>query len=606
MSDLGTHRLIAKLPQLGPLIGSTTGTRARLWARADDSYSGRAVLGLTVLVRGGALQLDSVEFWGILPTRLGDTEPMAVQRFALADVELPKAEDERVRMVILHVEHKNPDRLPRAYGWARNFDPLAVAAMKSGNLPGPAPVRYREFAPGKPLRDFVTELFSDLEKELAADRATGSAPLPRTYSRLRRRVAWMSQCEVRPHAFAERLPLQFAAGCCRHPGVGFDRELADRAFAALAARLGNDTQLGLVFMLGDQIYADATAGVLDVDERLEKYATCYETAFASDGFRRLTLQVPSYMVGDDHEIRDNWPNDALPAAAGSNYWTPSVQWAWELYFAHQRSHGPAPELTAGLSRPTDPRSFWYEFAKARVPFFAFDSRFERRPQGNSIVGGGQMAAFKGWLAAVSKAESAGGLERHVPKFVVSGSVFAPGLKEFATDRGRARQADNWQAFPIDRARVARLIAKSGAENVVFLSGDYHCAAIGSLRFHGGKAPHAGLQGYAIVAPPFYAPFPFANLRKRDVAVNESIDDPAFAGARATCEAKALEMHGFALVCVQRLVDPPSQPEHWKITVEFCEDRWAPDGSATAENIKTGLLANGKAIWISPKPCPRRR
>src|ERR1700694_879598 len=596
MSALGPHRLIAKLPQLGPLIGSTTGTRARLWARADDRYSGRAGLGLTVLGRGGALQLDAVEFWGILPTRLGATEPMAVQRFALADVELPKAEDERVRMVILHVEHKNPDRLPRAYGWARNFDTPATAAMKSGSLPGPLPVRYAEFAQGKPRRDFVTELFSDLEKELAADRATGMAPVPRTYSRLRRRVAWMLQCEVRPHVSAERLPLRFAAGCCRHPGVGFDRDLADRVFAALAARFGNDTPLGLVFMLGDQIYADATAGVLDVDERLEKYAARYETAFASDGFRRLTSQVPSYMVADDHEIRDSWPNDALPASADADYWTPSVQWAWQLYFAHQRSHGPAPELTAGLARSTDPRSFWYEFAKARVPFFAFDSRFERRPQGDSIVGGGQMAAFKGWLAAARQAESAGDLERDVPKFVVSGSVFAPGLTEFATDRRRARRADNWQAFPRDRARVARLIAKSGAEDVVFLSGDSPCAAIGSLRFHGGKAPPAGLHGYAIVAPPFYAPFPFANLRKRDVAVNESIDDLAFAGARATCEAKALEMHGFALVCVQRLVDAPSLPEHWKITVEFCKDRWAQDGSATADRIETGLLANGKADW----------
>src|SRR5439155_15517558 len=92
----------------------------------------------------------------------------------------------------------------------------------------------------------------------------------------------------------------------------------------------------------------------------------------------------------------------------------------------------------------------------------------------------QMAAFKVWLAHVLKDEASGRLQAHVPKFVLSGSVFAPGLEEFRCDPERARQADNWQAFPADQARVARLVAQSGAQNVVFLSGDYHCAAIGEL------------------------------------------------------------------------------------------------------------------------------
>lgn len=601
MSQIGAqagehlHDLVAKLPQLGPLIGwRHAGKAARLWAKADENYTGRAVLALTVAVQNDHLDMASVKFWKTLPVKLVDTKEgnervLDVQRFALADVDLPAA-GEVIRMVMLHVEHRL-DSLPPIYGNARNFGNPIARDVAADRLPDAEELRYEEFAgavPIKPKEQFVEELFDELERELHVEREIGAAPIPGTYSRLRRRDARMSRCEVSCSTLAGEGLLAFAAACCRHPGVGFDRDLADRALAALAARVDPS----FVFMLGDQIYADATAGVLDVDERVEKYAARYDMAFGSDGFRRLAARLPVYMVADDHEVRDNWPNDVLPPSARP-YWDDSVEWAWQLYFAHQRWHGPQPPPAAALAKPAAPTSFYYSFADRGIQFFAFDSRFEREPGGGSIVGAGQMEALSRWLDQMVATESL----RCVPKFVACGTVFAPGLEEFRASPERTRRADTWQAFQADRAKVARLIAEKGAQNVVFLSGDYHCAAIGSLRFFGGKAPREGLRGYAIVAPPFYAPFPFANNRECDVASNEVIVDPATKQIVASCTSLSLEMQGFAVIRVNR-VEERAGVDQWKIEVQFQTDRWAQDGSATADKIKTGLLANGTASWVT--------
>ena len=43
--------------------------------------------------------------------------------------------------------------------------------------------------------------------------------------------------------------------------------------------------------------------------------------------------------------------------------------------------------------------------------------------------------------------------------------------------------------------------------MVFLSGDYHCAATATIKFDG------RVSAYAIVTPPFYAPLPGANLKR---------------------------------------------------------------------------------------------
>jgi hypothetical protein len=332
-------------------------------------------------------------------------------------------------------------------------------------------------------------------------------------------------------------------------------------------------------MLGDQIYVDAAAGVLDGEERLEKYALRYDAAFASPGLRALASSVPTYMLADDHEVRDGWPNDTLPAK--ELFWDTPVEWAWRLYIAHQRRHGPSRPPWA-LRRRASRYSFWYTFEHRGYPFFAFDARFERRPNGEHIVGTEQKAAFKTWLAHVVRDEEKGRLERCVPKFVLSGSVFAPGLEEFERSPESRRRADNWQAFRADQAEVARIVAQSGAQNVVLLSGDYHCAAIASLNLGSSRS-------YAIVAPPLYAPYPFANALEREVARSEEfLDGGACIG---NCNAKPYAFQGFTLVRVRR-AGPGRGRDDWEIDVELYRD------CDTKEPHRRGLLAGGSADWMA--------
>ena len=47
------------------------------------------------------------------------------------------------------------------------------------------------------------------------------------------------------------------------------------------------------------------------------------------------------------------------------------------------------------------------------------------------------------------------------------------------------------------------------QNVVFLSGDIHCANVAALRFEGSSAA-AGLKAFSITSSAFYWPFPFAD------------------------------------------------------------------------------------------------
>jgi hypothetical protein len=577
------HSLIAQLPKIGPLLGWTSDRSgrsvARLWAKAEDAYSGRAVLALTAVWDGA--KAKDVRFWRVHPIHLPGTEPPVLERFALAEVELPPA-PLAVRMVMLHIREKiGDDDLPSVYGRAYHFESLD--APEDFVLPEAQAVRPDEFAPrlmdgaGLSDADYAAELFRELEAELEARQRVGSAPIPGSLSRRYRQVPSIAQCEVRPALRPEGSPLFFAAGSCRHPGVGFDRARTDAALSGIAERARDGLDLAL--MLGDQIYVDAAAGVLDGEDRLEKFALRYDAAFASPGFRALASKVPTYMLADDHEVRDGWPNDSLPAK--QLFWDTPVEWAWRLFLAHQRWHAPARPRWA--SRPRVSRySFWYSFEQRGYPFFAFDARFERRPGGEHIVGREQMAAFKTWLAHVAREEKAGVLEPHVPKFVLSGSVFVPGLEEFGRHPERVRRADNWQGFPADQAKVARLVAESGVQNLVFLSGDYHCAAVGGFDF-------GGARGYAIVAPPFYAPYPFANALERDIAAKQTLADGK--GSIGSCSAKACGLQGFALVRARR-ERLAGKPEDWEIDVELYSDS---DARAPA---RKALLAGGAADWSS--------
>jgi len=224
---------------------------------------------------------------------LGETAPIALERFALADFESVPGEAGTVRMVTVH---STRERTPEDEGLVfaapgpERFDrvqDVPAAQIVGADEPAPRaralifddlfpqPKLTPEQSVTQPVQQQLTpeilaeKLLSGLEQSLAEQRrpkAPGETrPTPKE------RAGRIELCEaVLPAAHGDSPLLRFAAGCCRHPGMGFDRELADRSLDALAQLATGGDGPELVLMLGDQIYADATAGVIDAEDRLEK------------------------------------------------------------------------------------------------------------------------------------------------------------------------------------------------------------------------------------------------------------------------------------------------------------------------------------------------
>ncbi|ROR90748.1 alkaline phosphatase D family protein [Nocardioides aurantiacus] len=125
-------------------------------------------------------------------------------------------------------------------------------------------------------------------------------------------------------------PPRIAFGSCRtsvsHDRAGNATHGVDamRAYALAMAGLTSDEQLrwpDLVVFLGDQVYADETTEAMrefissrrDIDEPpgtelqdYEEYAHLYRLAWSDPANRWLLSTLPSLMIFDDHDVRDDW------------------------------------------------------------------------------------------------------------------------------------------------------------------------------------------------------------------------------------------------------------------------------------------------------------
>jgi hypothetical protein len=125
----------------------------------------------------------------------------------------------------------------------------------------------------------------------------------------------------------ERRRVRMAFGSCR-TSIGHDPESnrkhgvdALRAYALHMAAGRSESWPDLVVFLGDQVYADETSEEMrafiesrrDIDEPpgqeikdYEEYAHLYSLAWTDPANRWLLSTLPSAMIFDDHDIRDDW------------------------------------------------------------------------------------------------------------------------------------------------------------------------------------------------------------------------------------------------------------------------------------------------------------
>ena len=105
----------------------------------------------------------------------------------------------------------------------------------------------------------------------------------------------------------------FILGSCRYLlrilGSSLFDDRGDKTFRSILRQIDSGVATDGLIMVGDQIYAD-DLNFIAADQKIHQFFKRYQEAFSQPYIRKLMAQVPTYMTLDDHEIEDNWPSKA--------------------------------------------------------------------------------------------------------------------------------------------------------------------------------------------------------------------------------------------------------------------------------------------------------
>lgn len=326
--------------------------------------------------------------------------------------------------------------------------------------------------------------------------------------------------------------ITFALGSCRYAATIFDREMADGLFGVLRALLDStDDPLvpTLLLLLGDQIYADATAGAFDPRSQVDRFHNTYREAWSAPNAREVLRRLPTYMMMDDHDIgAENWEINARrppPKRRRKDHRDRSrdILAGFRSFRDHQLKLSPRydPELPY-RSGVNGEACYWYAFESGGFGFFVSDTRSGREPRSLAnaatarIMGPIQWRALKEWLWHRQKTQG------NRPKFVATASVVVPFTCAAEANSAYVVRSDGWEGYPTSLSDLFRFIAQKRIENVVFLSGDPHASSVTEISLLDSTGKEMELRSYSIVSSAIYAPYPFANTRSGDCS--ESILD----------------------------------------------------------------------------------
>ena len=342
-------------------------------------------------------------------------------------------------------------------------------------------------------------------------------------------------------------PLRLAFGSCRtsvpHDAKGNLTHGVDAMRAYALAMAGVTQPPGelpwpdLVLFLGDQVYADETSGEMqefiasrrDPSEPpgtelkdFEEYAYLYSLAWSDPANRWLLSTLPSAMIFDDHDVRDDWNTswDWRRSMQATSWWQERIVAALASYWVYQhlgnlspaaraedeiwqevRRHEGDEELDIGevLDRfaarvDEHPETYRWSYARdiGRTRIIVVDSRAARvlKPESRSMLDDDETA----WLDEQMR----GGFDHllvgtSLPFLLPRGlhhlEAFSEALAEDARTRIVRRfgeglrtngDLEHWGAFRkgfSDLARMALEVARGergpAPRTVTFLSGDVH-------------------------------------------------------------------------------------------------------------------------------------
>ena len=467
---IDTDNCLIRLPQEGPLLGWTrwscdcTSVVATLFATLDDSGSAPV---LAWLVSYADTQ-GRRQFLTPLPDRYTDSGKWSAP-YCVLEVNIPFAAFSsgsiKLEVVSLHKiqEEGQPFSLPTdEQRKAMLYDLTRYVGLREMLQNRLKKKRMLLLDPSPESRSFKRRSDRNLDEAIVTQRLPPKKDQPDNF--------------------------KLIATTCRYPGFAFEARRVDAASFDIIAR--DHSNASGMLMLGDQIYADATASLFDNLTSLEKFQARYHAMFRSPGFAKAVRAIPCYMTGDDHEFKDSWsvPDDSLSLALHAA--------AQQSFGVYQLSHSP---FKGALDKPP----FDYSFTCGPVAVYVMDTLSNRDttvPGEEQIVSALQLADFKNWLTRSSEFEYV---------ILATGAVVAPGDKVALdaaneTDVSRAQGSENWQGSNKQRVELLSIISTSKAK-ILLVSGDYHCAAMASIKGKDRKE-----IAKAVVAPPAYAPMRYVS------------------------------------------------------------------------------------------------
>jgi hypothetical protein len=385
-------------------------------------------------------------------------------------------------------------------------------------LNGPPPFKpTHAVTSAKPPRGRIRRARADIRRWLRSAPAeeVEACLVPR--QALQRLVAHLDAAAPAGDGPAPRVHLAVAS--CQYPHGPLDQAPAQASLQRMAEH-ADQGRLDLALFLGDQIYADATAGLVDPTRRDERYEIPHERAQRAPGLRRVLARLPSVMLLDDHELVDNWepcPPGADPTAP---LWRTRAESLIDGRWGYWKYERMRPQLRHLPLRDLADKAFTFK----GLPLYLADTRTGRGARSASSSAGvahilhssgkpctpGPFEALEAWLC----------LHRDRPKVVATPSMLLPRRAEVARDPSASGRSDAWDGYPASMDRLLDLLMREQIHHTVFLSGDEHHALVCEVTLDPPPeraGPWEPVKLTSVHSSALYAPLPFANGHPADLS-----------------------------------------------------------------------------------------
>ena len=347
-------------------------------------------------------------------------------------------------------------------------------------------------------------------------------------------------------------PLRFVFASCQYPAGMVDRQQALQSYRLIADHFAGRPP-ERVLLLGDQVYTDATYGMLDPTRIDDRYRVPYEQLNAPDGplaqlpqdLRRVLRMTP-----DDHEFINDW-EPWRPGARGERY-----ERGLAGYWRHQRGENDPQGLDVWIKEaaPAQATQRWHLFmADSRTQR---EHRDERSVATASLLGTKQTGELEEWLRSSPREDL---------KIVTSPAMLLPRARMHVDEPLRL---ENWQGYPASFHRLLAFLCDEQVANVVFLSGDAHlgCRARVQVR---NRASGQRTVFESHHAPALYAPYPFANETRWNLLRRDRFGF-AWGGRSYECRVAAVTLREGVNGC--GVLEARRAGAQWKLQTRFLAAR----------------------------------